>query len=104
MHEFRRITSILPGPTAHIVTVFSHDQTMSLLNVKTLETLKATPLSESVEAATTKCDNQFLTVGEHGLLKICSLETGGIELEAKICRYVEICFHFLEGVRLKYKL
>ncbi|CAI2326897.1 unnamed protein product [Caenorhabditis sp. 36 PRJEB53466] len=80
-----QITALLQVPESRVVVALSRDQTMSLHETETQETLKVLPLFESVESGAIGHNGNLFTVGEEGLVKEFVIETARLVRKKRIC-------------------
>lgn len=78
------ITSLLQVPDSRIVVALSRDQTMSLHETETQETLRVLPLYESIECGAIGHNGNLFTVGEEGVVKEFVIETAKMVRKKKI--------------------
>uniref|UniRef100_A0A1I7UFV6 WD_REPEATS_REGION domain-containing protein n=1 Tax=Caenorhabditis tropicalis TaxID=1561998 RepID=A0A1I7UFV6_9PELO len=69
------ITGLLQVPDSRVIVALSRDQTMSLHETETQETLRVLPLYESIESGTIGHNGNLFTVGEEGVIKEFVIET-----------------------------
>ncbi|CAI5440584.1 unnamed protein product [Caenorhabditis angaria] len=78
------ITALLRIEDTRLVVALSRDQTMSIHETETQETIKVLPLFESIESAAIGHNGNLFTVGEEGILKEFKIETAKLLKQQKI--------------------
>ncbi|CAD6195339.1 unnamed protein product [Caenorhabditis auriculariae] len=88
LHEWKnhtsQITSVLQIPHTRKVVALSRDQTVSIHETETLETVKVLPLFEAIESASIAHNGNLITVGEEGVLKEWVVDTAKLVRKKKI--------------------
>ncbi|CAB3411285.1 unnamed protein product [Caenorhabditis bovis] len=78
------ISCLLQIPASRQIIALSRDQTLSIHETETHETLKVLPLYESIEAGAIGHNGNLFTVGEQGILKEWVVETAKLVRRQKI--------------------
>ncbi|EGT54544.1 hypothetical protein CAEBREN_03074 [Caenorhabditis brenneri] len=78
------ITGLLMVPDSRVVVALSRDQTMSIHETETQETLRVLPLYESIESGTIGHNGNLFTVGEEGIVKEFVIETAKLVRKKRI--------------------
>uniref|UniRef100_A0A8R1DVK2 WD_REPEATS_REGION domain-containing protein n=1 Tax=Caenorhabditis japonica TaxID=281687 RepID=A0A8R1DVK2_CAEJA len=78
------ITALLQIPESRVVVALSRDQTMSLHETETHETLKVLPLYESIESGAIGHNGNLFTVGEEGVLKEWVIDTAKLLMKKRV--------------------
>lgn len=78
------ITALLQVPDSRVVVALSRDQTMSIHETETQETLRVLPLYESIEGGAIGHNGNLFTVGEEGVVKEFVIETAKLVRKKRI--------------------
>ncbi|CAO4363722.1 unnamed protein product [Caenorhabditis nigoni] len=78
------ITALLQVPDSRYVVALSRDQTMSIHETETQETLRVLPLYESIESGAIGHNGNLFTVGEEGFVKEWVIESAKLLRKKRI--------------------
>ncbi|KAF1763694.1 hypothetical protein GCK72_003639 [Caenorhabditis remanei] len=78
------ITALLQVPDSRVVIALSRDQTMSIHETETQETLRVLPLYESIESGAIGHNGNLFTVGEEGVVKEWIIDTAKLIRKKRI--------------------